>query len=74
MTPSSRERQVNHDVHPERLLQGTQRRRTVNDALGDLLARIADPDPPQFDAEQAHIVGELSGNAGPLNLGYDLAK
>jgi hypothetical protein len=36
----------------------------------NLLARISEPDPPQFHSEQANIVGEFSGYAGPLNLGH----
>ena len=40
----------------------------------NLLARIGEPDPPQFHSEQAHIVAELSGYAGPSNLGHHFAK
>jgi hypothetical protein len=50
-------------------------RRTLDaERSSNLLARIGEPDPPQFHPEQAHIVGELSANAGPLNLGDYLAN
>ena len=42
--------------------------------LRNLLARIGEPDPPQFHAEQTNIVCEFSGNAGSLNLGHYLAN